>query len=761
MLGLSDLHDNQLEGLDHLQRHPRCALWMPMGGGKTVTTLTALDQLSFVEDIWPALIIGTLRVARSVWPAEPQEWEHLKHLKVVALEGTDQGRRRRMQIEAHAHTINFENIGWLVEAWGDNWPYRTIVADEASRLAGYRRRQGSKRAQALSKVAWDRTDRFIELTGTPASNGLVKLWGQMWFLDQGERLGRSYTAFEERWFKKGWDGYSVEPLDHAQSEIQGLIKDLCLTVTGLPVDLPIFNPVTVDLLPSIRKVYDAMEREMFAEIASGHEIEAVNAAARTNKLIQLCNGAVIYDDEGSWQEVHNAKLDALGSIIEEANGAPILVAYHYKSDLARLKKAFPKGRALDADPRTISDWNAGRIPLLFAHPACLHPLTEVLTEHRGWVRIIDVRRDERVFDGIEFVSHAGCSFSGVRPVIEAFGITLTPNHKLLIGQEWREAQDVRDSESARREARYAYTGASARLCEMLPVRSGEDDASPKRRESQQGAPRVVPGVSRGCVSPDDEYPVLVDMAPHEGACHRPEQPRLSSLWSRRQRGLRRLAEIRELLSRHVRHLRGSPDDRADRQLEGLREGQLPLGDEHGTAGQQEQQSGPHLPGQASASGRAMPPDGSGAGGSRAEAEPGDVRRGSPGGLRQVHLSEGQKITTAPVYDLVDCGPRNRFVIRNAEGEVFVSHNSAGHGLNLAKGGNILAFFSLDWNLENHLQIIERIGPMRQKQGGFNRPVFVHYIMARNTVDEMILERLSTKRSVQDVLLAAMRRRRLL
>jgi SNF2 family DNA or RNA helicase len=221
----------------------------------------------------------------------------------------------------------------------------------------------------LGQVAHTHVTRFIGLTGTPAPNGIKDLWGQMWFLDQGERLGRTFSAFEQRWFRKGYDGYSLVAYDHTQEEVQDKLKDICLTVTGLPVDEALVNPVYVTLPTHVRRAYTDMETELFAELASGAEVEAANAAVRTQKLLQLTNGAMYVDDEGNWEEVHNVKMDALESIIEEANGAPVLVAYHFKHDLERLRRRFKQARVLDADPATIRDWNAGRIDLLLAHPA--------------------------------------------------------------------------------------------------------------------------------------------------------------------------------------------------------------------------------------------------------------------------------------------------------------------------------------------------------------------------------------------------------
>ena len=446
-------HPYQLDIIEFVTGNARCSVWAGMGTGKTVSTLTALEHLSLVEEVYPALVLAPLRVARTTWPDEVAKWVHTERLRIVPVTGNVKQRLTSLAKPADVYTTNYEQLPWLVEHYGDKWPFKTVVADEQTRLKSYRTRQGSKRAKALAQVAHTQVHRFIGLTGTPSPNGLADLWGQTWFVDRGERLGRTYSAFEARWFKKGWDGFSVSPLPTAQKEIEDRLKDVCLTVTGLPVDEPLVNNIYVDLPSDARDTYDEMEKEMFMEIEE-FGVEALNAAAKTMKLLQLANGAAYIDDKQNWREVHDEKIEALRSVIEEAAGAPVLVAYHFKSDLARLRAAFPKARVLDVDPATIREWNEGRIPLLFAHPA-----------------------------------------------------------------------------------------------------------------------------------------------------------------------------------------------------------------------------------------------------------------------------------------------------------------SAGHGLNLARGGNILAFFSLNWSLENYLQIIERIGPMRQKQEGLDRPVFIHHIMARDTVDDMVLERLASKRDVQDILLEAMKRRK--
>lgn len=457
----------------HAQDVPRCGIWAGMGLGKTTSTLTALINQALVEDVFPALVIAPLRVAQSTWPDEVAKWSHLSSIRVSPIVGSVAERRAALRQPAEIYTINYENLPWLIEQLGEGWKFRTVVADESTKLKGFRgsmqksrkgteflRRSTGKRAIAIAEVAHAKVDRFIELTGTPSPNGLIDLWGQAWFLDAGRRLGRSFSAFEARWFRServSGDAFATRllPLPFAQEQIEDRLRDICLSLDArdwFDMAEPIKNVIRVSLPSKARALYRDMERKMFLEI-DGHEVEAFGAAAKTMKCLQLANGAIYTDEEHNWSEVHDAKIQALEDVVEEAAGMPVLVAYHFKSDLARLQRAFPKGRTLDSNPQTIRDWNAGKIPVLFAHPA-----------------------------------------------------------------------------------------------------------------------------------------------------------------------------------------------------------------------------------------------------------------------------------------------------------------SAGHGLNLQDGGNILAFFGLNWNLEEHLQIIERIGPTRQAQAGHDRPVFIHYIVAEDTVDELVLSRLETKRSVQDLLLEAMKRK---
>lgn len=363
--------------IDHICEIERSGLWVPMGGGKTVSVLTAATHLDLVEPVYPMLVIAPLRVATTTWPDEVTKWEHLRGLRVQPITGSMAARRNALRTRAEIYTINYENLPWLVETLGADWPFHTVVADESTKLKGFRLRRGSVRAQALAKVAHKRVGRFIELTGTPSPNGLQDLWGQAWFLDQGARLGRSYQAFIDRWFQSvrvGADPHAVQikPMPFAQEQIQDRLRDICLSIDVaryLDIREPVVNVIRVDLPDAARQMYRDMEREMFLQLGDS-EVEAFNAAGKTLKCLQLASGAIYKDDScTNFAEVHDAKLQALESIVEEAAGMPVLVAYHFKHDLARLQRAFPRGRALDADPATIRDWNAGKIPLLFAHPA--------------------------------------------------------------------------------------------------------------------------------------------------------------------------------------------------------------------------------------------------------------------------------------------------------------------------------------------------------------------------------------------------------
>jgi SNF2 family DNA or RNA helicase len=364
-------HGYQTLIIAFIQRIKRCAVWAGMGLGKTISTLTALEELSLVEDVYPVLVLAPLRVAKTTWPSEVRKWTHLKHLQVMPICGNLAERQAALRVKVPIYSTNYEQLPWLVEYLGERWPFKTVVVDEATKLKGFRLRQGTQRAKALARVAHTRVKRIILLTGTPSPNGLQDLWGQMWFVDSGHRLGRTFDAFKQRWFRPSHTGYGVDATDDAQGQIQTALKDVCITIDAadwFDLQKPIVNTIMVDLPPAARVLYTEMEKRMFMEL-EGHEVEALNAAAKTMKCLQIANGAAYVEEGTAWKKIHDEKLDALEEIVEEAGGMPVLVAYHFKSDLARLKARFPDGRQLDSNSQTIDDWNAGKIPLLFAHPA--------------------------------------------------------------------------------------------------------------------------------------------------------------------------------------------------------------------------------------------------------------------------------------------------------------------------------------------------------------------------------------------------------
>lgn len=366
-------HDYQREQLAFQTVVPRKNVFAHMGTGKTPTTLLSLVIQAITDDVFPALVLAPLRVAQSTWPDEQKKWSQFSTLRVSPVVGDAKTRLKMLTAPAEIYTINYENIPWLIETLRGRWPFRSVIADESTRLKGFRLRQGGMRARALAKVAHGPTDYWHNLTGTPAAKGYDDLWGQTWFIDQGKRLGISYGAFIDRFFSTvqvGEDKHAVryDLRMGAKDEILRRLSDVSITIEFPWREEPITSDVWVDLPSKARQQYDAMERELFLEI-QGKGIEAFSAGAKTMKCRQLASGALYLDETcTTFAEVHDVKLQALESIINEANGAPVLVAYYFQHSLARILKAFKGARTLDADPQTIRDWNAGKIPILLAHP---------------------------------------------------------------------------------------------------------------------------------------------------------------------------------------------------------------------------------------------------------------------------------------------------------------------------------------------------------------------------------------------------------
>ena len=368
----NDLHKYQERMINFIYNAPKCALWAGLGLGKTITTLSAIVDLIDSMAVSRVLIVAPLRVANSVWHKEAANWQHTKHLKFSIVTGSEKERLASLHKTADVYVINRENVSWIVEHYAKKWPFDMIVLDESSSFKS----ASSQRFKSLRKTI-PFTNRLVELTGTPSPNGLLDIWSQMYLLDCGERLGRSMTAYKQRFFETDYSGYKFKPVKSADKIIHKLIDDL---VISLNVDDYLEMPDRIDTvirvsLPASRMVeYKQLEREFLIQI-NDNEIVAYNAATLAGKLLQFSNGATYTDELKNWTEIHSAKLDALDDIISENSDDNLLIAYNYKTDLIRLQKRFPDAVVLDKNPDTITQWNNGNIKMLLAHPAsCGHGL---------------------------------------------------------------------------------------------------------------------------------------------------------------------------------------------------------------------------------------------------------------------------------------------------------------------------------------------------------------------------------------------------
>jgi SNF2 family DNA or RNA helicase len=366
MLSRHNLHAYQNKAVDFILSEKRCMLALEMGLGKTTSTLTAVcDMLdSFTAN--KVLVVAPLRVANSVWAQETRLWEHLNHLRVSVCTGTEKARRSALSLDADIYVINRENIPWLVVNYGKGWDFDVVVIDESSSF----KNPSSKRFKALRKML-PKIETMVLLTGTPSPNGLLDMWSQMYLIDYGERLGRTLTGYKQRFFEADYFGRKFEIRSGAAEKIHSLLTDKIIHMSAEDyLDMPARIDLSVDVdIGNALIGYQEFERAMLAELETGEEVEAVTAAVLANKLMQYANGALYTDDQGSWQETHAAKLDALAEIVEDNTGENMLVAYNYKSDLVRLLKRFPHARVLDKSQDTIDAWNRGEIPMLLAHPA--------------------------------------------------------------------------------------------------------------------------------------------------------------------------------------------------------------------------------------------------------------------------------------------------------------------------------------------------------------------------------------------------------
>lgn len=371
MLSKDLLHNYQLNAERHIIDNPSAGLFMEMGLGKTVSTLTAIEYLIYgLLEVQKVLVIAPKRVVESVWTAEIENWEHIKHLQAVRVIGTPKQRRKALEKDVDIYLISRDNIAWLIGEYGGlQLPFDMLVIDESSSFKNHK----SVRFKALKRVIGS-FDRRVILTGTPAPNNLLDLWPQIYVLDQGQRLGKFITHYRKNYFSKGEGLYGkYTPTEYGEKRIQERIGDICLSMKSEDyLDLPerIDNYVEIKFDDTLRNKYRSFEREQILEFAEPQtEVTAFNAAALCTKLLQFANGTM-YGNDKEVLEVHKLKLDAAQDIVEEAQGKPVLIAWTYRHDRDRLLKRLAKYKPVELKgQKEITAWNKGEIRVMLMHPA--------------------------------------------------------------------------------------------------------------------------------------------------------------------------------------------------------------------------------------------------------------------------------------------------------------------------------------------------------------------------------------------------------
>lgn len=364
----SNLHNYQNRIINFIFNNLKSALWVDLGFGKTVCTLTALSDLFEEFAVTRVIITAPLRVSNTVWKQEIKEWDHLKHLKAVICTGTEKQRLEALNSDAQIYVINRENIPWLAKTFRlkRDWKWDGLVIDEATSFKSSK----SQRFKALKKII-DRFDLVLELTATPAPNGYEGLWSQMFLLDKGERLGKTKGVFMSRYFvPDGYMGYNHKFIESKKEELMSSLSDITLTMIGedyleVPKRIDLYEKI--EMPKKVRDQYKEMEDEFVLELKD-EVITASSAAVKINKLLQVCSGS-IYDEEGKGHVIHDEKLNALEELLERLECENVLLAYNFKTDLDRIKSRFKSAVELDKKGRAVEKWNQGKIRLLLAHPA--------------------------------------------------------------------------------------------------------------------------------------------------------------------------------------------------------------------------------------------------------------------------------------------------------------------------------------------------------------------------------------------------------
>ena len=363
-------HPYQQRGVKWIIEHPSCGLFLPMGAGKTATTLAAIEQLKYDRlDAWRILVIGPKRVIETTWPAEIEKWDNLKHLRYSIISGDARKRRAAVEADADIYLIGKENTSWLVDLVGRSWKWDTVVVDELSAF----KNPSSKRFKAL-KTVLPFIDRVVGLTGTPTPKGLYDLWSQIYLLDQGKRLGKTQRKFQQEFFHPGYMvGYQVRewyPNKDADKQIQKAISDICMSIdqaeyATLP-DCQMID-INVDLGKDLDK-YKKFKKELLLEVGD-EVITADSAGVMCGKLAQYTSG-MIYDQDHQVHMLHKHKIEALTELMESANGQPVMIFYWYRHEGERIREALKGYEGMDVkDPSAIREWNDGRLDYLLLQPA--------------------------------------------------------------------------------------------------------------------------------------------------------------------------------------------------------------------------------------------------------------------------------------------------------------------------------------------------------------------------------------------------------
>jgi len=361
---------------EQLINHPSMGLFLDMGLGKTIITLLAIKELKYGRfQVAKVLVIAPKKVAEATWQQEAAKWNNVKSLRISTVLGTEKQRIKAIMTPADIYVINRENVVWLVDYYKNNWPFDMVVADESSSFKSHK----AKRFKALAAIR-SHIKRMVCLTGTPTPNGLLDLWSQVYLLDRGKRLGEKFTHYRERFFEPGQRNrttiFSWDPKDCAWENIMAKVSDICISMKSEDyLQLPeiVYDDIPVQLDSKATGAYNELEKKMVLNLISQDKvIDVASAAALSNKLQQLANGAV-YDDAGRWYPVHDCKIEAFLELLEKLHGKPALVFYNFRHDLERITKVLNEKTNLVFEclegAKEMADWNAGKLNVLLAHPA--------------------------------------------------------------------------------------------------------------------------------------------------------------------------------------------------------------------------------------------------------------------------------------------------------------------------------------------------------------------------------------------------------